>query len=104
MLDRIRELVVAGAVRVSEHGYDELSADGILSTEVLAGVENARVVEDSPHYGKGPCILVLQFDAQGEPVHVVWGIPKGHTEPAVLVTACRPDPQLWENDFVTRRP
>ena len=103
-LERVRKLVRAGTVRISEHGYDELSADGILSTEVLAGVGEARVIEDSPHYGKGPCVLVLQFDANGAPVHVVWGIPKGHTEPAVLVTAYRPDPQLWENDLLTRRP
>ena len=28
----------------------------------------------------------------GEPIHVVWGIPKGHDKPVVLVTAYRPDP------------
>ena len=36
-------------------------------------------------------------------IHVVWGIPKGKTEPAVLITAYRPDPDLWENDFLRRK-
>ena len=54
--------------------------------DILDGVSSARVVEDYPAFGKGPAVLVLESDAQGKPVHVVWGIPKGHTSPAVLVT------------------
>jgi hypothetical protein len=36
-------------------------------------------------------------------VHAVWGIPKGATGPAVLVTAYRPDPSRWSEDFMRRR-
>ena len=103
-LDRIRQLVAEGSVRISDHGYDELAADGLLAGEVLAGVENARLVEDYPQYGKGPCALVLQAASQSRPIHAVWGIPKGRNGPAVLVTAYRPDPNLWENEFLRRRP
>lgn len=90
-------------VRVSDHGYDELAADGILVREVLAGVETAQVLEDYPGYRKGPCVLVLQRDEAGGPVHVVWGIPKGKSSPAVLVTAYRPEPDQWTEDFQRRR-
>ena len=37
------------------------------------------------------------------PIHAVWGIPKGHATPAVLVTAYRPDPSRWEDGFTRRR-
>ena len=103
-LERIRELVGAGTVRISNHGYDELASDELFAGEVLSGLASAKLVEDYPNHGKGPCVLVLQADAQDRPIHVVWGIPKGQTEPAVLVTAHRPDKNLWENDFLRRRP
>lgn len=55
-LDRIRRLVQEGAVRVSEHGYDELSADAIFVRDVIAGIADAILVEDYPEYPKGPCV------------------------------------------------
>lgn len=102
-LERVQRLAREGTIRISEHGYDELSADGILAREALEGVTEAVVVEDYPAYPKGPCVLTLQKDAKGQWIHVVWGIPKGHTSPAVLVTAYRPDPELWQEGFLRRR-
>ena len=103
-LDAVRELVTAGNVRISEHGYDELSDDDISVRELLSGINNATVVEDYPAFPKGPAVLVLQFDNDNRPIHVVWGIPKGFTSPVVLVTAYRPDPAKWNEHFTERRP
>jgi hypothetical protein len=50
----IVDLVRAGEVRVSAHGYDEVAEDGILAGEVIDGVEAAVVIEDYPTYPKGP--------------------------------------------------
>jgi Domain of unknown function (DUF4258) len=102
-LERVRELASQREVRISEHGYDELAQDGILARDVVSGVQSAEVLEDYPDYPKGPCVLVLQKDQDGGPVHVVWGVPKGKTSPAVLVTAYRPDPGKWSEDFRRRR-
>lgn len=96
-------LVEAGDVRLSEHGYDELVSDGLSARELLAGIAQAVVVETYPNYPKGPCVLLLQADSAGNPVHAVWGIPCGHDSPAVLVTAYRPDHERWHDDFTTRR-
>ncbi len=100
---RIADLVRGGEVRISSHGYDEMAEDGILAGEILDGVGGAVVVEDYPAYPKGPCALVLQRDRGGSPIHVVWGIPRRQTSPAVLVTAYRPDPARWTDDFLRRR-
>jgi hypothetical protein len=82
---------------------DEMAEDGILAGEAIDGVTEALVVEDYPEYAKGPWTLVLQRDRSGRPIHVVWGIPRGQSFPAVLNTAYRPDPALWTNDFLRRR-
>jgi hypothetical protein len=101
--EAIRDLVAEGDVRISDHGYDELAADGIVVKDVLAGLDAAILVEDYPEFPKGPCVLVLEFDSVDKPIHVVWGIPRGHSSPAVVVTAYRPDPARWSDDFLERR-
>lgn len=55
-----------------------------------------------PRYPKGPAVLVLQVDAEGSPVCAVWGIPRGYNSSAVLVTAYKPDPVLWDSTFTRR--
>ena len=102
-LERIRELVYRREVQISDHGYDELAQDGILAREAVSGVQDAELVEDYPDYAKGPCVLALQEDGSGQAIHIVWGIPKGKSSPAVLVTAYRPDPAKWSADFRRRR-
>ena len=102
-LGQIRALIRAGEVRISEHGYDELVEDKLTAREVVAGVQEAVVVEEYPNYPKGPSALLLQKDQSGGFVHVVWGIPKGHDKPVVLVTAYRPDPERWDEGFTERR-
>lgn len=102
-LSRIRALVAEQKVVISSHGYDELAADDIFVADAITGLGAAQVVEDYPYAQRGQSVLVLETDSAGGLFHVVWGIPVGKVEPAVLVTAYRPDPQLSEDGFLARR-
>ncbi|MCC7347010.1 MAG: DUF4258 domain-containing protein [Variibacter sp.] len=102
-LARVQRLTAAGEVLISRHGYEELAADGIFASDAMAGVGSAILVEDYPLHPRGPCVLVLQADADGRPIHVVWGIPARRSGPAVLMTAYRPDAARWSIDFRTRK-
>ena len=79
-----------------------LADDGLTIDEGLASVPSAVVIEENPDYPKGSAALALQLDAEGNPVHAVWGIPRGYKSPAVLVTASKPDPALWDSTFTQR--
>ena len=68
-LEAIRRLVAAGQVRISEHGYDELSEDAIRVREIIDGIGLAIELEDYP----------------------------------ALITAYRPDPARWNDNFTERR-
>lgn len=56
----------------------------------------------TPTYHAGPYILLLQHEQSGAPVHVLWGIPKGHHRPAVLITAYRPEASRWDATYTRR--
>ncbi|MBN1942474.1 MAG: DUF4258 domain-containing protein [Phycisphaerae bacterium] len=103
LLAEIQRLAQAGEVRISEHGYDELAEDGIMAGEVVHGLATAQVVEEYADYPKGPCLLVRQQERNGSMIHAVWGIPAGFESPAVLITAYRPDPRRWSDDFLRRK-
>jgi hypothetical protein len=102
-LPTVQRLVELRQVRISLHGYDELSADGLLAGEILAGVGAAIEVEDYPTFAKGACVLVRQALPNGDFVHVVWGIARNTSQPAVLVTAYKPDPLRWDTQRLRRR-
>jgi hypothetical protein len=44
-LARIKTLVLAGDVRVSEHGYEELGKDAILIEDVVEGIGSALLLK-----------------------------------------------------------
>jgi hypothetical protein len=52
--ESVTRLVAAGSVRVSEHGYDELMADGIFSRDIVTEIGDGKVVEDYPIIPKDP--------------------------------------------------
>ncbi len=102
-LYRVRAHIAAGKVRVSEHGRQELSEDNISLLPIIGGIDGAVIVEDYPGYAKGPCVLCLQRDEKSEPIHVLWGFAANAPDVATLITAYRPDPERWMEDWVTRR-
>lgn len=102
-LRQIIALAERREIKISDHGYDELAHDGIYVRDIVSSLSDAELLEDYPDFPKGACVLVLQKDRNEKPIHAVWGIPKNETKPAVLITAYRPDPKKWSDDFRRRK-
>ena len=98
-LEQVRGLVARGEVRVSLHGYEELATDGITVRDAVDGLAAAVLVQDYPDHPRGPCLLVLEKDGGGRPIHVVWGIQAGQVTPAVLITAYKTRPREVGRDM-----
>jgi hypothetical protein len=101
---RVRELVEAGDRAFSAHAVSKLVQSGILIKPLIDTIDRAVVVEEYPDYYAGPCLLLLQYDESGMPVHMLWGIPKGQSRPAVLITAYRPEALRWDASYTHRKP
>ena len=102
-LAKVKALAVEGEAVISEHAYMRLAEYDIKAVDVISGVAAAEALEDYPDFQKGPSVLVLQADTRGNLLHVVWGIRRGTTSPAVALTAYRPDPELWSDDLRRRK-
>lgn len=102
IFDRICFLISRGEVEVTDHGYDQISARGLLVSDLIDTVPSGEAIEDYPDYHAGPCVLVLQSDGSGSKLHALWGIRSNEETPAVLITAYRPDPKKWSAELRRR--
>ncbi|WP_107667309.1 DUF4258 domain-containing protein [Cyanothece sp. BG0011] len=100
---KILQLVKNKEIKISAHGYDELSNDNIYFRDIINSITEGKVIEDYPDYPKGACVLVLQRAHENQAIHVLWGIPKNTKSPAVLITAYRPDSNRWDKTFIRRK-
>ena len=102
-LNLIRGMVRAGDLELSYHCLKSLTERYIDLEETISGLDSAILVEERWETDRIKRVVVLQRETDGSPVHVVWETPEVLGRPAVLVTAYRPDPAEWTEDFKRRR-
>ena len=99
-IEILRGAAAQGRIHWHQHALERFLARGISRAEVVSAIMNGEVIEVYPTDRPYPSCLILYVEA--EPVHVVTA-----ADPAArichVITAYRPDPEHFEQDFRTRR-
>lgn len=87
-------------ITYSGHALRRLFERGLAPETVRRAIEAGEIIADYPEDQPHPSVLLLGF-VEGTPLHVVLArTPEGA---CIVITAYRPDPLLWSDDFRTRR-
>lgn len=84
-----------------ESHTEKLRKRKIKSSDIEQAVQNAEIIEDYPDDTRGHSCLVLGFDGDNRPLHMVFG--NFEAEKILLITAYEPTEEEWENDWKTRK-
>lgn len=85
LFDRIRQLVAAGRYAVGQHAVERLDKRGILEWQVVAGLDEGRLIVERPDAKPNPAVEVRESLPDGTDVKAVWSCLH-HSNVAKLVT------------------
>ncbi len=89
------------SVHYSRHAIERMFQRGLSPATIAAVLQAGEVIASYPEDTPYPSQLLLGFVPE-QPVHVV--VARNPENGACfVVTVYRPDPQLWEEDYKTRR-
>ncbi|WP_290649739.1 DUF4258 domain-containing protein [Aquisalimonas sp.] len=88
-------------VSFSGHALRRMFERGLNQQPILDTIAGGEVIAEYPDDQPYPSCVMRGF-VEGQPVHVVVARePERHA--CFVVTAYRPDPGIWSDDFKTRR-
>jgi hypothetical protein len=90
-----------GSVVFSGHAVRKMFERRLSGDTVLAAISAGDTIAEYPNDRPYPSVPILGFP-DGRPVHAVVARGPG-SDRCIVVTAYRPDPALWQDDFNTWR-
>lgn len=100
-VDFIRRCIDEGKIFWTYHVNMRLQERTICRDEISAATDSYEIIESYPRDRHLPSCLVLAA-APGGPLHIVFALDV-EDDNVRIVTAYRPDPLAWSNDFRKRR-
>jgi hypothetical protein len=82
---RIRHLVASDRYVIGEHASERLLERGIMEWQVVAGVEDARLIAEHPGARPNAAVELEEYQPDGTPFKAVWAYLPG-ADVAKLVT------------------
>jgi hypothetical protein len=99
-IEAIQKLCQSRALRWTSHVLARLLQRGIAMDDVVHALMHGEIIEQYPKDYPFPSCLVLGLSLAGTYLHIVCGIGENLLW---LITAYRPNPFKWDEDFKTRK-
>lgn len=99
-IEQLRALNKADQIAITEHARRRLVERGISVDDIIQCIDTGEIIKQYEDDKPFPSCLVLGAAVNEVYIHVVVSHDR---EWIYLITAYRPDPDIWEPDFRTKR-
>lgn len=99
-IEQLKALNKFKNIAVTEHARIRLYERNISIDDIVNGINTGEIIKQYEDDKPLPSCLVLGFSVKTEYIHIVVSCD---TNFIYLITAYIPDPDMWENDFKTRK-
>ncbi len=99
-IERLKILNKPESIAITEHARVRLYERNIKIDDVINGINTGEIIKQYEDDEPLPSCLILGFSVKLEYIHIVVSCD---TDFIYLITAYYPNPDIWENDFKTRK-
>ncbi len=99
-IEQLKALNKPESIAITEHARIRLYERNIGIDDIVNGINTGEIIKQYPDDKPLSSCLILGFSVKSEYIHIVASCD---TDFIYLITAYFPDPDMWENDFKTRK-
>lgn len=99
-IDILRKMNRPEKIALTKHARERLAERKITIDDIVNGINTGEVIKQYEDDKPLPSCLVLGLSVNNKYIHIV---VSNDEEYIYIITAYYPDPQLWSDDFKTRK-
>ena len=99
-IDILRKMNRPEKIALTKHARERLAEREITIDDIVNGINTGEVIKQYEDDRPLPSCLVLGLSVNNKYIHIV---VSNDEEYIYIITAYYPDPQLWSEDFKTRK-
>lgn len=102
-ISEIIDAINAKRIRITDHADEEAQADNLKYEEIYFTALHGEIIENYPEDKPYPSCLIFGEISSGDPIHSVWAYNE-ESKWTVLIAVYRPDPSLWIDYKIRKKP
>ncbi len=99
-IEQLKVLNKPANIAITEHARIRLYERNISIDDIINGINTGEIIKQYPDDKPLLSCLILGFSVKSEYIHIVVSCD---TDFIYLITAYFPNPDMWEDDFKTRK-